>query len=112
MENALGLWKCGDRPGCGERNWRKLASFRIGSFQPPALTDKVDFDRLTFDNDPFNATLDKVPVRKQIRSYRTLTIGVGSRTLAQQPHYSGFDICCRHASDAARLVFSLLHDTV
>src|SRR6476620_1606865 len=45
-------------------------------------------------------------------SNRMRTIGIGSETLAHRLNHHGFDVRCRHASDAARLVISLLQNRV
>ena len=60
----------------------------------------MDFDRLAFDDDTFYVTLDKIAV---IRWHRILTIGLGSKTLAQHPDTSPSEAeaLLREAVDAA-----------
>src|SRR5258708_1494779 len=90
--------------------WPTICATDVFSvFRTVAVPSKTHFDRLTFDDDTSNVALDKIAI---IRRYRTVTIGVGSKTLAQHLNYSVFDVGCGHPGHATGLSGSLLQGRV
>src|SRR6266849_289880 len=113
MENASGRCRNHRREGHGNGNGRMAATICatdvFSVFRTVAVPSKTDFDRLTSDDDTSNVALDKIAI---IRRYRTVTIGVGSKTLAQHLNYSVFDVGCGHPGHATGLSGSLLQGRV